>query len=91
MKVLLTKKFQASDIAYLRAGLAQGVSLLEPESFDEAGVLAAMPQADVLLGGMLSEAILQAAANVRLFQIPWTGVDTLDFGVLGRYDLTLCN
>jgi len=90
-KVLLTKAFFDTDLAYLKAGLDSSVEIIKPAEFTEEGVLAALADADVLLGGMLTEPVLKAAANVAFFQIPWTGVDTLDFKLIEQTKATVCN
>ena len=58
MNVLLTKKFMSSDIEYLNAGLAEGITLLEPAAYSEAGVLEKIRSAQVLFGGMLSLSLI---------------------------------
>jgi len=60
-KVLLTKAFFDSDLAYLKAGLDSSVEIVKPTEFNEGGVLDALPEADILLGGLLTESVLEAA------------------------------
>ena len=92
MNVLLTKKFMSSDIEYLNARLAEGITLLEPADYSEAGVLEKIRSAQVLFGGMLSEPVIKAAEHIKLFQIPWTGVDNIDFDLLQKYRIDcVCN
>ena len=92
MNVLLTKKFMPSDIEYLNAGLVEGITLLEPADYNEAGILEKISSAQVLLGGMLSEPVIKAAEHIKLFQIPWTGVDNIDFDLLQKYRIDcVCN
>jgi len=90
-RVLLTKALFDSDLAYLQAGLDSSVQIVKPAEFNEQAVLAALPEADILLGGMLTKPVLEAAGNVAFFQIPWTGVDTLDFELIERTGVTVCN
>lgn len=90
-KVLLTKAFFDTDMAYLKAGLDSSVEIVKPSEFTESGIIAALPNADVLLGGMLTQSVLEASSNVAFFQIPWTGVDTLDFDLISRTGATVCN
>lgn len=90
-KVLLTKAFFDTDLDYLKAGLHSSVEIIKPAEFNESGVVAALPQADVLLGGMLTDAVLEAASDVAFFQIPWTGVDALNFDAIERAGVTVCN
>lgn len=92
MKVLLTKKFMPSDIEYLRAGLSDGIDLIEPAEYNEFGVMEKIGQAQALLGGMLTEQVVSAAKHIKLFQIPWTGVDNIDFSLLQKHNIDcVCN
>jgi len=92
MNVLLTKKFMSSDIEYLKAGLSEGITLLEPDEYSEAAVLAKIPDAQALLGGMLTEGVVEASQHIKLFQIPWTGVDNIDFKLLEKNAIDcVCN
>jgi len=91
MNVLLTKKFAASDIQYMKERLSPDVCLIEPAEFNEAGVLEQLQNAEVLLGGLLSEAVVSNAIHLRFAQIPWTGTDNLNFEMLQKHDLTVCN
>lgn len=91
MKVLLTKSFFPEDIAYISSRIEKGISLITPPDYKEESVVALAPEADVLFGGMNTEKLLAAAKRIKFLQIPWTGVDNLDFGLLARYNATVCN
>ena len=92
MKVLLSKKFMPSDIEYLKNGLSDGITLIEPTEYSEAGVVEKVGEAQAVLGGMLSEPVVAAAKHIKLFQIPWTGVDNIDFSLLQKHNIDcVCN
>lgn len=92
MKVLLTKKFMPSDIEYLKAGLVAGIELITPTEYNEASVIERIVDARVMLGGMLTEPVIKGAKHIELFQIPWTGVDNVDFSILRKHDVDcVCN
>lgn len=92
MKVLLTKRFMPSDIEYLKAGLNDGIELIEPEDYTEAGIINEIDNVQALLGGILSEAVIEASGHIKLFQIPWTGVDNIDFALLQKHGVgCVCN
>ena len=92
MKVLLTKKFQSSDVDYIKSRLHDGIELIEPKEFTEDSVVASIPGVDVLLGGMLTEKVVEASTHIKLFQIPWTGVDTVNFELLRKHNVDcVCN
>lgn len=92
MNVLLTKKFMSADVEYLKARLVDGITLIEPVDYNEAGILEKIESAQALLGGMVSESVIKAASHIKLFQIPWTGVDNIDFKLLQKYSIDcVCN
>jgi len=95
MKVLLSKALMDADRAYVAERLDDGIEIVDPSTFDVDGVRAAIAEGgvDVVMGGLLAEPILEAAAasGVSFFQIPWTGVDNVDFDALGRHGTTVCN
>lgn len=91
MKVLLTKAFAPTDLDYLNERVDSSVSFIKPDSFDADGVLAKIEQADVLFGGMINEAVLERSTHIKLIQIPWTGVDNLDFDMLARFSTPISN
>jgi len=91
MKVLCTKPFFASDIEYINLRLDSGVEILFPKSFDQQDIVESAKDADVLLGGLITEELLQTAKKLKFIQVPWTGVDKLDFALLNRYNTTVCN
>ena len=93
VRVLMTKKFFDEDLDYIRAGLADGVELVAPPEYTVEAIAEAVKAGhDVLLGDLLAPEVLDnAAASVKVIQVPWTGVDRLDFQLLRRYSFTVCN
>lgn len=91
MRVLFTKKFHQNDIEYLNERVDESVSFITPESFDVPGVVSAMKNADVLFGGMLHPEVMENGKHLKLIQIPWTGVDNLNFELLSQYETPICN
>jgi|SRR5690625_769541 len=91
MKVLLTKSFFKADLDYINSRLSSKCELIIPEKFDESTMLKYAPKADAILGAYFTESILSAAKNLKLIQIPWTGVNTLDFDLLDRFPVVVCN
>lgn len=91
MNVLLTKKFHKNDLEYLAARVHESVRFLTPDSYDVAGVVSAIKDAEVLFGGMLHPDVLANGQHLKLIQIPWTGVDNLDFELLSKHSMPICN
>lgn len=91
MKVLLTKAFLKSDIEYIKARILPNIEIIEPQNYDELTLVSLTKEVDVLLGGLITEAILQEAKNLKFVQIPWTGVNNLDFDLIEKYNVQVCN
>ena len=92
VRVLLTKQYFETDISYLRSNLAENIELVQPARFTSQDIaLAARDDVHVLLGDHISRETLDNARELRLIQIPWTGVDRLDFGLLNQYSIAVCN
>jgi phosphoglycerate dehydrogenase-like enzyme len=92
LRVLATKNFCEDDVAHLRAGLNPAVELVMPPAFTVDAVAdAVQDKVHVLLGEMITKEILDNGRHLRLIQIPWTGVDRLNFSVLRQYNLPVCN
>lgn len=91
IKVLVTKKLMQSDIDYIEHRLVQGVELIYPSTYDEQGLIEAANDATVLLGGFFSSGLFDACKKLQFAQIPWTGVDSLNFDLLQKYKVTVCN
>lgn len=91
MKVLLTKPFLESDLNYIRKRLVNGIEIIIPEDYSAQTLTAKAEDADVLFGGMVTESILKSSKNLRFIQVPWTGVDNLDFELLKKYNTIIAN
>jgi len=95
MKIVLTRSMVAEDIQYIRNGLDQQIKglyeLVVPAEFTEEYICKEAVDADVLLGPFVTKHILENAKNLRLIQVPWTGMDTFNFDAVVGYDITVCN
>lgn len=91
MKVLLTKPFFEKDISYIKSKIPKEIEIIVPKNFDENTIKDASKDADVLFGPLMSESILSNAKNLKYIQVPWTGVDKLDFKLLSKFNVTVCN
>lgn len=91
IKVLLTKALLPVDLDYMSSKLDPSVDIVKPSAFDEDSIISAMEGIDVMLGGMVTDNIGAAANHVGFFQIPWTGVDALNFECIEKHNLTVCN
>ena len=91
MNVLMTKKLMTEDVNYIQSKLNSGINLIFPERYDEDSLLVHAPKVDVLFGGFFSERLLEYTINLKFAQVPWTGIDNLDFSLLRRFNVILCN
>lgn len=91
LQVLATKKFFPQDIEYISSALDGLAELCFPAAYDVDSIAASAGTADVLLGGLVSRVVLEQATHCRLIQIPWTGVDALDFSLLSEFSIPACN
>lgn len=92
IRVLATKKFLEEDLSFLRSGFSSRVELIVPSTYSDSMIAElAAERVHVLLGERISKEILDRASDLLLIQIPWTGVDRLDFNLLRRYRIPVCN
>jgi phosphoglycerate dehydrogenase-like enzyme len=85
-------------VDFLRERLDPRIEFVVPESFDEQSLVESARSAVreevrvILFGPHVSEALLNALGDHLAFmQVPWAGVDRLDFQLLRRFRPTLCN
>lgn len=91
IKVLLTRKFFEQDIQYLKQHLNPDCKLIVPDSYLEEDLLKMAKDTDVFLGPVISEKLCLVAQNLKFIQIPWTGVDNLNFSEIEKIGVTVCN
>lgn len=91
MNVLLTKSFFPEDLDYISKRLLKGINLIIPASFEEQSLVQIVPGVEVFFGSLVTENILKAATDLKFIQIPWTGVENLDFDLLQKYNVVVCN
>lgn len=91
MKVLLTRPFLKGDLDYISGRINENVTLIDPGFYSEESLLNYVKEADVLFGNFFTERMIIAAENLKFIQIPWTGVENLDFELLRKYNITVCN
>lgn len=94
-KILLTRSMLPADLQYIRDGLDLRVpgqyELMVPPAFDEDTLCSLAGEANVLLGPFVTEKLLQEAPNLKLIQVPWTGMDTFNFAAVQNSSVPICN
>lgn len=95
MKILVTRKLLDKDLDYLRVGLDRVIDkqyeFVIPPSYDEQTLLGLCSDVDVFLGPYVTRELLNNAANLKLIQVPWTGMDNFDFAAVRGFNVTVCN
>ena len=95
MKIVLTRSMVPGDIQYIKDGLDKAIKnqyeFVVPEEFTEDGICAVCSDADVLLGPYVTKKIIETAKNLKLIQVPWTGMDTFDFSSVQGCTIPICN
>lgn len=91
LKVLVTKNLQSADKKLIEKGVGENCRLIYPKEYNEFCIKELVEDIDVLLGNVVTKDILDKAKKLKLIQIPWTGVDFLDFDLLKKYNIPVCN
>jgi phosphoglycerate dehydrogenase-like enzyme len=95
MKIVITRKLFETDIAYINKRLTDLVGgrfeLIQPDSYSEEDICKAAVNADILLGSFITKNIVRRSKNLKLIQIPWTGMDTFDFDSVKDCNIPVCN
>ena len=95
MKIVLTRSMLAGDIQYIKNGLDKEIAgqydFIVPSEFTEAAIMKESKDADVLLGPYVTKNMLDNARQLKLVQVPWTGMDTFDFLAVQNSDVPVCN
>lgn len=89
-KVLMTTELSPSQTEYIRTSLGQEFNLILPEEFTEDGILKHISDVKILLGDNINKNMIEKS-KVELIQVPWAGVENLDFPLLRNYDIPVCN
>ena len=92
IKCLLTRRFWEQDLDFLRSNIKHEIEFIEPRGYTvQAMIEMASKGIDILLGDVPEAEVLDASTSVKLLQIPWTGLDQVNFDVLKKYPFEVCN
>jgi len=91
MRVLLTKPFFNSDIDYIKQRIHSEIEIVIPEVFTEDMIAELASDIDVLFGGLITEKVLQNSPRLKFIQIPWTGIENINFDLITKYQVIVCN
>lgn len=95
VKIVLTRSMLPGDIQYIKDGLDKKIAgqyeFVVPSEFTEDGICDVVKGADILLGPYVTKKIVTTAGCLKLIQVPWTGMDTFDFGSIEGISIPVCN
>ena len=89
MKIGLLLNFDDKEVADLKSNLSDHeVFKLNVKETD---ILDKVKDIEVLIGANTSEEIINAASKLKLFLVPWVGLDRINFEPLQRRNIPICN
>lgn len=91
VNVVLTRKFFDADIQFIKKGVKKGANIIIPESFAEDDLIEYAKDADIFFGPIISRELCNAASHLKFIQVPWTGVDNLNFDLICEIGVKVCN
>lgn len=91
VNVVLTRKFFDADLKFITKGVKEGANIIIPEAFSEDDLVKYAPEADIFFGPVISKRLCEAATHLKFIQVPWTGVDNLNFDLIREIGVKVCN
>lgn len=91
VNVVLTRKFFDTDLQYIKNSVKEGASIVIPEAFTEDDLIKYAPDADIFFGPVISQRLCKVATHLKFIQVPWTGVDNLNFDLIREIGVKVCN
>ena len=91
VNVVLTRKFFDADLQFIKNGVKKDANIIIPEAFTEDGLMRYAADADIFFGPVISKRLCEAATHLKFIQVPWTGVDNLNFELIRELGVKVCN
>lgn len=91
VNVVLTRKFFDADLQFIKNGVKEGANIIIPEAYTEDDLMKYATEADIFFGLVISKRLCQAAKHLKFIQVPWTGVDNLNFDLIREIGVKVCN
>ena len=91
LRLALLKPFSKYDRRYLIDQLAEHYEFIEPKAFDDVTIAGVIADADAALGTDIPLTVLEQARQLKLLQVPATGVNGLDLAALAKQGVAVCN
>lgn len=90
LKVLLVTKLSREQIAYLKSKIEPKYEFIEPDQYTKEELVKLSKDADILLGDVIYKEMLEGN-KIKFIQVPWAGVDKLDYELLNEFDIPVYN
>lgn len=92
MRIVCTHSFVKSDLLYLKKNIPNG-DIIVPSNYTDKGIMDACHKGvDVFLGPPPTEEILKkVVSKLKFIQIPWNGVDRIDFSTCKKLNIKCFN
>lgn len=91
VNVVLTRKFFDADLQFIKRGVKAGANIIIPHAFTEDELMRYAADADIFFGPVISKRLCEAATHLKFIQVPWTGVDNLNFDLIREIGVKVCN
>ena len=92
MKILFCHRVTPVLKEHYRASLPEQIELVFPEDLSESTLVKYAADIDIAVGYKFTKEFLDQAGKLRHIQVPWTGVETLDFDLMKQYPhITISN
>lgn len=95
VNILLTRSMLDQDIRYIKDGLDQKIkeeyNLIIPESFTEDILCQYINDIEIILGPYITRKMIEKGTRLKMMQVPWTGIDTVNISALKDSNIILCN
>lgn len=91
IKILPTRKFFEKDITYIKSKLSPVCEFIIPHDYSLDTLKKHAHEANIFFGGLISKELCSEAPKLKFIQVPWTGVDNLNFKEIEEIGITVCN
>lgn len=91
VNVVLTRKFFDADLQFIKNGVKKDANIIIPEAFTEDDLMKYAADVDIFFGPLISKKLCEAASHLKFIQVPWTGVDNLNFDLIREIGVKVCN
>lgn len=89
MKIGLISKFSNDYINNLRIKLPDHEIILLDQKSDT--IFEDVADIDIMIGANASDKLIESAHNLKLFHVPWVGLDRINFPALQKKNVIICN